>query len=448
MDLRERLQLLKAARAGLPPQAEPGPRLDAPAGGEWERTEPGLAEGPTPGTEPQPALLGGALAGLLKRNGAGTCFYVETRYPVEHCRGPLPLAHLFQIDGSAYHLLGRVPRDLDLHHAVFLDTETTGLAGGTGTYAFLVGLGTFEGYDFVVRQFFLRDYGDEEAMLEELEAHLRPHSLLVTFNGKSFDWPLLQTRFRMNRRRAPLPGAPHLDLLHPARRLYKERLGACNLAHLETRVLGVERQGDTPGHLIPQLYFQYLRTGDAGPLADVLLHNRLDIVSLVSLAAWMGQMVMAPLHPTPDGELLCGDDLFALGRLFEDRGLLTEGITCYEAARDRGVAAVGEARALRQLSQAYKRVRAHDQALAIWEAMSERAGALTPYPFVELAKYHEHVSRNYATARAMAVQALEIAQQRRSLSLGYGPTSLQEVHALQHRLARLDRKLDRNLDGA
>lgn len=416
MDLRARLRLLKAAGTARPHEEQvpsrPAPTLARPAG-----------------------LLGGEVIGTA----SGEAFYVEKRYSVTHRRGPLPLEHLFTLPGEAWERLGRVPASVDMRKAVFFDTETTGLAGGTGTYAFLVGLGFFQGDDFVVRQYFLRDYPEEEAMLEALTADLSHFSLLVSFNGKSFDWPLMETRFRMSRRRVPLSGVPHLDLLHPARRIWQPRLGACNLTNLEAQILGVHRQGDVPGHLIPPLYFDYLRTGDVAPLIDVIRHNRLDIVSLVSLASWLGQMVMAPLEPTPDGELLPGDDLFTLGRLYEARGLLAEGLSCYEAARERGVEQVSEAALLRELSRAYKRAREHDQAVAIWQRMIG-GGSLSLYPYVELAKYYEHVTKEYEAAQSVTESALTIAERRRSLAGVYGPTALREHQEVLHRLERLRRK--------
>jgi uncharacterized protein YprB with RNaseH-like and TPR domain len=263
---------------------------------------------------------------------------IEHRYALDHAHGTVRLQTLLDLPGEILNHLGRSHDfdGVDARTLLFFDTETTGLAGGTGTYAFLVGLGFFEGQEFVVRQYFMRDYPEEQAMLEAIACDLSRFTTLVSFNGKSFDWPLLETRFRLSRMRPPLAGAPHLDLLHPARRIWRDRLGACNLQNLEVQILGVHRQGDVPSHLIPALYFDYLRTGDLSPLVDVIQHNKLDILSLVSLAGWMGQMVTQPLGATPDGELLCGDDLYALGRLYESRGLLADSLCCYETARERG----------------------------------------------------------------------------------------------------------------
>ena len=438
MDLRERLRLLKAAGASRA-QGSSGARAASPhAAAQHPGSKAGAGDAPS---RPIPAVAGGALEGFLRTTPAGETFYMETRYPVEYCRGPLPLEAVYQVPSSVWDLLGRVPPTVDMRQAVFLDTETTGLAGGSGTYAFLVGLGFFQGTDFVVRQYFLRDYPEEDALLEAVAADLTPCRLLVTFNGKAYDWPLLETRFRLNRRPPPLAGVPHLDLLHPARRIWRERLPECSLTTLEAQILGVVRQGDVPGSLIPQRYFDYLRSGDAAPLADVVLHNRMDIVSLVSLAAWLGRMAADPFSPSPDGELVPGDDLFALGRLYLSRGGFPAGIRCLEGARERGVTCVSEARLQRELSAAYKRVKAHQEALAIWQEMTRGSGGLSLYPYVEMAKYYEHVAHDYRTAHAVTKQALTIAEQRRSMAGGQNPAARRDLEAVRHRLNRLERKL-------
>lgn len=435
MNLRDRLRLLKAAGTARAEEERAGVRAAA--------LPPAAPIEVKAGAGPRPFHLGERLAGQIVTNSSGEAFYFESRYPVSHRRGPLPLDHLLGLGSTTWERLGRLAAPVDMRRAIFFDTETTGLAGGTGTYAFLVGLGFFAGDQFVVRQYFLRDYPDEDAMLEAVAQEFAGCGLLVSFNGKSYDWPLMETRFRLARRKVPLGGVPHLDLLHPARRIWRERLGACNLQNLEAQILGLHRQGDVPGHLIPPLYFDYLRTGDAAPLADVIEHNRLDILSLVSLAGWLGQMLAEPLGATPDGELLCGDDLYALGRLYESRGLLPEALSCYESARERGTAVVSEGTLLRQLSASYKRAQEHGQAVAIWERMIAGRQSLSLYPYVELAKYHEHVTRQYDLAEELTQRALAIAEQRRSLAGSYGPGTLRELGEVAHRLERIQRKRGR-----
>lgn len=433
MNVRERLRLLKAAgaaRAAAERAASPAAPASQASSGDPTRAPAGAP------SALQPASLCPGLEGHLVATEAGPAFRLERRYPLNFRRGPLPLGWPLQLPATVWPLVGRVPPAFDPRRAAFVDTETTGLAGGTGTYAFLVGVGFYQGDEFVVRQYFLRDFPEEEAMLAAIAADLAPCTCLVSFNGKSFDWPLLETRFRLARRRPPLGGAPHLDLLHPARRLWSARLDGCTLQDLERAILGVVRTGDVPGSRIPALYFDYLRSGDASALVQVVEHNRLDILSLASLAGWMGQMAADPLGPTPDGELLCGDDLYHLGRLFEARGQLAEALTCYEAARQRGIAAVSETALLRRLSFAYKRARAHPQAVAIWEQMIA-SGGLTLFPYIELAKYHEHVTRRYDLAESLTVRALEVVDRRRSLG---GAGAQREYQEVQHRLRRLRRK--------
>lgn len=434
MNLRDRLRMLKAVGVDRARAAQSESIGFGSAGPSSLAGDLSLL---TPQTAACPARAGGCLDGYRAVNNAGETFYLESRYPLDHLRGPLPLHAFLSVPDDAFGMMGRLPEGTLVSRALFFDTETTGLAGGSGTYAFLVGLGFFTDDAFVVRQYFLRDYSEEEAMLEALCEEFSRFDLLVSFNGKTFDWPLLETRFRMSRRRPPMTGVPHLDLLHPGRRIWKERLRHCNLTNLEAEVLGVHREGDVPGYLIPQRYFEYLRSGDGAPLLDVVRHNRLDIISLVSLAAWMGRIALDPLCPSPDGELLCGDDLYGLGRLLEARGRLEGAIQCYDAALDRGVHAVSDATLQRQLSAAYKRLREHGNALAIWQAMSQ-AQPPELYPLVEMAKYYEHISRDLSLAHTVAERALVVAEHRRRLVGGH---ALREWHEIQHRLARLKRKL-------
>src|SRR6202140_1174071 len=171
---------------------------------------------------------------------------------------------------------------------LFLDTETTGLSGGTGTYAFLIGLAWWDAGGLQVEQLFLRDFSEEHSLLHELAARLAERPVLVTFNGKSFDWPLLENRFTMTRAIKVPQLAAHLDLLHPARALWKLRLGSVRLVELERHVLDAERPGwhrgdDVASALIPQFYFDYLRGGTTDPLAGVVKHNQMDLRGLAAL---------------------------------------------------------------------------------------------------------------------------------------------------------------------
>src|SRR5260370_5759201 len=165
---------------------------------------------------------------------------------------------------------------------LFLDTETTGLAGGTGTYAFLVGLAWWDAGGLQVEPFFMRDFTEEDSVLQELSARVVERPVLFTFNGKSFDWPLLENRFTMTRSIATPKLAAHLDLLHPARALWKLRLSSVRLVELERYVLDAPRLGRRRDHHvssapIPQFFFYYFRGWPAQPLAGVVRHNHMDL---------------------------------------------------------------------------------------------------------------------------------------------------------------------------
>jgi uncharacterized protein YprB with RNaseH-like and TPR domain len=310
--------------------------------------------------------------------------------------GRFCIRDLTPLDMGRLAVLGNNPalRGLDYREALFLDTETTGLAGGTGTVAFLIGLGWFEGDAFVTRQLFARDYAEERATLLALRELLGGKRFLVSFNGKAFDANLLAARFIMNRLPDPLACLPHLDLLHPARRLLSHRLADRRLGALEIAILGFEREGDIPGSEIPQRYFDWLRRRDGRLMADVFEHNRLDILSLAALAAHLAELI------DPDGEnARChpGDRL-AAARLFLARDCPGEavrlldplvGCTSPETARD----------AARELSIHYRRAGQWPAAVAIWEEMLRRDGE-DRFALVELAKWCEHRRRDFARALA------------------------------------------------
>ncbi|HEX8698030.1 MAG TPA: ribonuclease H-like domain-containing protein [Myxococcaceae bacterium] len=208
----------------------------------------------------------------------------------EHRHGTAPVAGALDVEARIVASLALHPElaDVDFRRMLFLDTETTGLAGGTGTVPFLVGLAWFEGRSLRVHQLFLRRLGEEAPLLRVLAERMAGSSCLVTFNGKSFDWPLLRTRFVLNR--VPVPATlPHLDLLHCARRVFKYRGAGTRLVHVEEQVLGHRRVGDVDGSLIPDLYFRFLRGGDGSTLTPVLEHNANDLLLLAALLGELGR---------------------------------------------------------------------------------------------------------------------------------------------------------------
>jgi len=302
---------------------------------------------------------------------------------------------------------------------VFLDLETTGLAGGAGSYAFLVGCGWFDGGTFRLRQLFLSDFAAERALLESFAELADGADCVVTYNGKSFDLPLIETRFALQRMETPFAGLPHIDMLHPARRMWRDEEVECRLTYLEQALCGHERQGDVPGFEIPSRYFHYVRSGDARPLAAVLEHNRLDIVSLAMLTARASQMLdEGPLAATTSREA-CG-----MGRLYERAGLLEQALACFQRART--------VDAMRAAALLLRRLRRYEEAAYAWRELIAMRGCPAAYSreaMEALAVHHEHRARDLEAARDFALQSLQ------------WPTTAARQQAVKYRLARLDRKL-------
>src|SRR5437660_10218004 len=270
---------------------------------------------------------------------------------------------------------------------VFLDTETTGLAGGTGTYAFLIGLAWWDAGALQVEQFFMRDFGDEHAILHEVASRLAERPVLVTFNGKSFDWPLLENRFTMTRS-IPVPRLKaHLDLLHPARALWKLRLGSVRLVELERHVLdagiGWRREEAVLAALIPQHYFDYLRGGPAEPLAAVVRHNQMDLRGLAALVGKIDALLTSGV-----GDEVHSLDLFGLSRYLQRRGDSQRAHSACTQAIDLGLPREYDRQARRELALLAKRRGEHEQAAKLWHelAADETAGI---YACVQLAIHYE-----------------------------------------------------------
>jgi len=286
----------------------------------------------------------------------------------------------------------------------FLDTETTGLAGGTGTYAFLVGVGSIEPAGFRLRQFFMRDYGDEPSMLSRLSAHLSHFDVLITYNGKAFDQPLLETRYLMSRARHPFGRMEHLDLLFGARRLWKLRLESCRLVELENQILGVERHGDLPGEMIPYVYFDYLRTKAAFRLVPIFHHNAIDILSLACLTA----IVPFAFRSPEDAAVRHGADLIGLARWLAQAQRREEALRLYRRAVDLGLPDAVLFKTLWEIAALEKRLGRPDAALAV---VADLAASRNPYrlrAMEELAKHYEHRERNFAMALEMTRGALAL----------------------------------------
>ncbi|MEM8608249.1 MAG: ribonuclease H-like domain-containing protein [Myxococcota bacterium] len=232
------------------------------------------------------ASVAGAIPGGPRETEHGPVHLIDAYLEPHHHHGRAPVVSALDVcvDRLAQLALDPSLEGIDIRRALFFDTETTGLAGGTGTVPFLIGIAWFEDESLRVQQLFLPQLGREAPMLHWLRERIAMSSCVVSFNGKTFDWPLLRTRYIMNRVPAPeLP--PHVDLLHCARRVLRSRLGSVRLVELERKVLGMTRQDDVSGALIPQLYFDYLDGGEVSPIAKVIEHNANDLIALAALIA-------------------------------------------------------------------------------------------------------------------------------------------------------------------
>lgn len=387
-----------------------------------------------PGNDEEiPALETRLPGGRLVETELGACFVLDKVYPANYQHGRDNLSDLLNFSLETAARFNNDPQfaEMDFHDFLFLDTETTGLMGA-GTLAFMVGVAFWEGDAFVVRQYFLRDHGDEPAMLLLLAKLLEKRPGLVTFNGRTFDLPLLDNRYLMNRLDelgADLLERPHIDLLPPARRLWRRRLGSCALGALEQTLLGVRRtEEDVPGWLIPSLYMDYLRTGDARELVRVFYHNRLDMLSMVTLAARVLRHFGQPQQA--DHAL----DLVSLARWQQHLGLTTDAETVLRMAAEEELALDIYHQVLAELGALLKKDGRRPEAIAYWQQIAVTAFD-TVEAHVELAKYYEWEVQDLGTAISWTQQAITLV---RSWSAGDAALVEDDLH---HRLARLERKL-------
>jgi uncharacterized protein YprB with RNaseH-like and TPR domain len=365
--------------------------------------------------------------GQVIENEFGQHFQTERLFAAHKNHGSADIGALADLPHDLLEALGGGEiRTLPPHRWAFLDTETTGLAGGSGTYAFLIGVGRITRDGFAVRQFFMREYAEERSILAALEAHLNEFDVLITYNGKSYDQPLLETRYLMARHRAPFARLGHLDLLHGARRLWKLRLATCRLMQLEEQILGVYREGDLPGELIPYVYFEYLRSREAQRLVPIFHHNAMDILTLACLTA----IVPAAFRAT-DSESLArvgvrrGEDLAGIARWLLAADEHEQALELLKRAVEVGLPDPLLFRALWDIASLEKKLGRLSAALGVFTELATCRNEYRVCALEELAKYYEHEEGNYVLALEFTNQALEDE-----------PSS-----ALSHRKARLQRRL-------
>ncbi len=378
--------------------------------------------------------------GRVGQHAYGECFLAEETLPLGRPYGKMRIG---DIATSVLSPLGMFLAHQTLPEAsrlVFLDTETTGLADDSGACAFLIGLGTVEGAGFVIRQYFLRDYTEEKAALALVAEALENYDGVVTFNGKAFDVPLLETRYALSGIASPFSRLVHFDLLHPARRLWKLRLESCHLTNLEKHLLGIAREGDVPGSEIPGIYFDYLRTGDGRGLQGVFFHNSLDIISLAALSVEAARHLSQARDGGCAQQITQALDLFSLGRIFERAGEGALALAmCREAIR-RGLPEAVEPRALWLLARQHKRLRQYEAAAETWIELTRRGDAYVIEAYWELSLHHERRLRDFEAALRFTESALEF------LAAGFaaraeGAARSLPMERFQRRRARLEKRL-------
>jgi uncharacterized protein YprB with RNaseH-like and TPR domain len=431
------------------------------------------------------------VAGAYHPTPAGETFVAEQTFDAEYRHGHAAIRPGVPFEALA--AWSREPRfrELPLEAYAFLDTETSGLAGGTGTYAFLVGVGRFMSPDsetdkrmetdsstgfeadkrigtdlvaysvadsrmetdsstgfeadkrietdsstdkrmvFRLQQFFMRDPAEEAALLEGLAEFLAPCQALVTFNGKGFDAPLLITRYSLHNIPCPFGDFAHLDLLPLARRLWRDRLPSRALKYLEENVLSAPRTTeDVPGYEIPYLYFDYLRSGDARPLKGVFYHNAMDVVAMAALLSHVDAILDDPFSELVEHGL----DVVALAKFFEDLGKWDIAARLFERGLEMELPEADFWLALERLSRLQKRRGDLETAVRLWERAAAQGHI---YAHVELAKYHEHQRRDYPEALKWAYSAVELVGTLDIPRYVYNHW----MEELEHRTMRLDGKL-------
>ncbi len=346
--------------------------------------------------------------GEVVNNEHGPHFQMEKLYESHRRHGSADIGALRELPHDLLDTLGdgTIPSVAPGRWA-FLDTETTGLAGGSGTYAFLIGVGSITTEGFRVRQFFMREYAEERSLLRALTQYLERFDVLITYNGKTYDQPLLETRYRMTRQKPPFGRMQHLDLLHGARRLWKLRFENCRLTHLENQVLGVEREGDLPSEMIPYVYFEYLRSNEAHRLVPIFHHNAIDILTLGCLTA----LVPAAFRAT-DAESLAaiglrrGEEYLGVARWLLAAEQTERGLDLLKRAVDAGLPDSLLFRTLWDIGRIEKKLDRPEPALQIF---TELAGCPNPHrvdALSALAKHFEHQERNFGIALEFTEQAL------------------------------------------
>ncbi len=387
---------------------------------------------PRPQSPKRATAIESIIPGQVVATPFGETFVSETWYEQSYAHGQVQFTPALSM--GILTQWGRVPHisDIGFHGLLFLDTETTGLGGGTGTIPFLVGLGHLTENGFHLVQLLMRTPQEEPAVLYLINRYVSQFAGIVTYNGKSFDIPILNTRHVLNGFTNPFEGMDHIDLLPLARRLWRNRLPSRSLGNLEVALLGVARtQEEVPGFMIPQIYFDYLHDGDATPLAGVMYHNAMDILSLAALFQYTAGLLEDPLNYTIPQSL----DIVAIARLYEELGMLQPAIQLYESGLSMGMPEPIFLETLERYATLYRKRGEWERTVEIWQKAVEHHHVAA---CVELAKYYEHQCRECDQAMQWTERAIGMVEQFVSGAW----TRREMLQELEHRRERLQRKLE------
>lgn len=384
------------------------------------------------------APIEAVIAGQEIANERGRYFNFEARYPLASAYGRQPLAALLAVPMETVAAITGDDRWLDLlwRDVLFIDTETTGLEIAAGVVAFLIGVGYLDGPDFVVRQVFMRDFDEETALLHDLRALFARFKAVASFNGKTFDLPLLENRFVLARLLTDLFDAPHFDLLHPARRLWHRRLENCKLGTLEKEILGVTRtQADVPGYFIPSLYRKYLVDHDARPMAGIFYHNEMDVVSMAALAAVLGQyFAFAETDEPPELDPV---EWLGLGLWRRQLGHFDPAENALNRALAQSLTPELRQLALKNLAAHLKQNARSAEAESLWQELAATPDSLLALE--ELAKYYEWQTGDFGRALTCIDYALQTLRAQ-----GESWQKQEALAAWEHRRARVDKKQEKS----
>ncbi len=375
------------------------------------------------------------IEGKEVQNDYGRCFKSVTKYTELGEYGSILFNELDDIDSRGIALAAKDEKLLhfDYKKTLFIDTETTGLAGGTGTVPFLIGIGYFADNSFYIEQYMMRDYDEEIAMLHALRERFKKTKFIVSYNGKSYDLNILSTRLILARMKNFTNDINHFDLLYTVRRIWGARLQDCSLVNVERKILNFYRNHDIPGCMIPDIYFIYIKSGDGKRMIQVFKHNRLDILTLAVLA-----IQTAKIYLKPEKYLKHAQDFASIARSYENMNEIRNASLCYKKALQNELLRSDREQILYRLGYIFKRNRYWSKANKVWKYIIKNyADSMTAYE--ELAKYYEHKEKDFKKASNIVNQALQKVEIREDLKreLKHFKTRAE----FEYRLRRLKRKV-------